>query len=630
MATLVAPNGKIGDIPDDQIEKALAAGFKRTVSMVSPDGKVGSIPEDRVEGARKSGFKPLPAAPVPGVVPEGQGSILRGALHGIGLPGSADEAQALLKQEQDHYKEIYDAIHDGNYGAASKALAHKMGQDFTGDQGPFAPMLGLLRTSREQLGSAGDALRIGQGRRALIHAGAAMVPMFAPTVNAMESIDQGGDRQEYTAQAAANTFANLIGLRVPAEQAAQANAARNAVSQESVNATVPKRVTEALLPQDKTALKMNEPITAPDGTPTGRSNLHDALNLAKETEPIVGPLNNTNLKHAVDIAKENHTAQLRRYEYTAEQRGFTGNGKPIADEIRASVPDKIRDNPQYANTVAKIDEMAKFYEQDFKPSKLGSYLKTTNSQIRGLANSLPADQFAALMSNVDKATLDAEATGLRKVYYQTIDNAFSRGGPTPQLDGANAAELNRRVGVLKELGDELDRFQAKKLKTKPDESTVTSHDVISILKNPKLGMPRVAAKMLSPSLPEAQTMLDAALKDFKPTALAKIPEAPGAVTSATTTPNPPAQLTPSRTGKFDRQRLLVEGDPERFPAFNKFPFEEATAPKPLELTPPAGRTPTEVQQPLPFGDYAPRIEPQTSGAKAPFDFRKFLGLEPEQ
>jgi len=67
MATTVpmlAPDGTSGEIPQDKVQAAQAAGFKKVVPMTSPDGKNGWIPEDRVPDATKAGFKmAAPATP---------------------------------------------------------------------------------------------------------------------------------------------------------------------------------------------------------------------------------------------------------------------------------------------------------------------------------------------------------------------------------------------------------------------------------------------------------------------------------------------------------------------------------------------------------------------------------------
>lgn len=61
---MLAPNGQSGEIPADQVNAALAKGFKRAVTMTAPNGSTGYIPEDKQQEAMTAGFKALaPAAP---------------------------------------------------------------------------------------------------------------------------------------------------------------------------------------------------------------------------------------------------------------------------------------------------------------------------------------------------------------------------------------------------------------------------------------------------------------------------------------------------------------------------------------------------------------------------------------
>ncbi|MFB3916085.1 MAG: hypothetical protein ACE14M_05115 [Terriglobales bacterium] len=55
---MISPNGEIGDVPDEQVQAALSAGFKRGYDMVSSDGKQrGVVPESGLHDALKAGFK---------------------------------------------------------------------------------------------------------------------------------------------------------------------------------------------------------------------------------------------------------------------------------------------------------------------------------------------------------------------------------------------------------------------------------------------------------------------------------------------------------------------------------------------------------------------------------------------
>lgn len=58
MATvpMLAPDGTSGDVPQANVQAAIAKGFKQAVAMTSPDGKLGYVPLNRVADAQKAGF----------------------------------------------------------------------------------------------------------------------------------------------------------------------------------------------------------------------------------------------------------------------------------------------------------------------------------------------------------------------------------------------------------------------------------------------------------------------------------------------------------------------------------------------------------------------------------------------
>jgi len=58
---MLAPDGTSGEVPQEQVQAAIAKGFKQAVEMTSPDGKAGYIPMDRQQDALKAGFKPVTA-----------------------------------------------------------------------------------------------------------------------------------------------------------------------------------------------------------------------------------------------------------------------------------------------------------------------------------------------------------------------------------------------------------------------------------------------------------------------------------------------------------------------------------------------------------------------------------------
>ena len=55
---MVAPDGSIGEVPQDQVDAAVRGGGKVGVWMKAPNGSVGIIPRERVADAVKAGGKP--------------------------------------------------------------------------------------------------------------------------------------------------------------------------------------------------------------------------------------------------------------------------------------------------------------------------------------------------------------------------------------------------------------------------------------------------------------------------------------------------------------------------------------------------------------------------------------------
>lgn len=64
---MFAPDGTLGDIPNERVSDATKSGFKVGQELVSPKGEVGVVPMDRAVEAMRSGFMPrtmaMPGAP---------------------------------------------------------------------------------------------------------------------------------------------------------------------------------------------------------------------------------------------------------------------------------------------------------------------------------------------------------------------------------------------------------------------------------------------------------------------------------------------------------------------------------------------------------------------------------------
>ena len=66
---MFAPDGSIGDVPQEKVTSAIKAGFKVGIDMLSPDGKHGTVPQEKMLDAAAAGFRPV--APVN--LPKGMG-----------------------------------------------------------------------------------------------------------------------------------------------------------------------------------------------------------------------------------------------------------------------------------------------------------------------------------------------------------------------------------------------------------------------------------------------------------------------------------------------------------------------------------------------------------------------------
>lgn len=57
---MISPDGDVGDIPTDQVDKAVQGGFKIGVELQTDDGKTGVVPMDKAHDAIKTGKFHLP------------------------------------------------------------------------------------------------------------------------------------------------------------------------------------------------------------------------------------------------------------------------------------------------------------------------------------------------------------------------------------------------------------------------------------------------------------------------------------------------------------------------------------------------------------------------------------------
>ena len=69
MATtpMLAPDGSVGDVPNANVNDAVASGFKIGQDMIAPDGQHGTIPLENVHDAVQAGFQIAPPAGTPSI-----------------------------------------------------------------------------------------------------------------------------------------------------------------------------------------------------------------------------------------------------------------------------------------------------------------------------------------------------------------------------------------------------------------------------------------------------------------------------------------------------------------------------------------------------------------------------------
>ncbi len=179
MATvpIFAPDGTLGDIPQDQLKAAISAGAKPGVTIKAPDGSLGVVPADRYQEAAKAGGQVVPLKDQetqhPGFWAHAA-DMLGGLLHPSGFspyPGMGQEeksAAAGQAYEQDQARQKPGPGLQEGRGLAYRALA------------PVAQSVGVDVPGMEANAAAGDVGGVAAG---------AAVP--AATILALEAVRHG-------------------------------------------------------------------------------------------------------------------------------------------------------------------------------------------------------------------------------------------------------------------------------------------------------------------------------------------------------------------------------------------------------------------------------------------------------
>ncbi len=112
---MIATDGSIGDVPQENVSAAVKAGYKVGQDMLSPDGKTGTIPLEKVHDAIKAGFQIKGANPQKPAAPtkEMDEDLPQTGFIGAGMP---IPAQDLSEQ---HHPGLTGGVMKGMLGAAA-------------------------------------------------------------------------------------------------------------------------------------------------------------------------------------------------------------------------------------------------------------------------------------------------------------------------------------------------------------------------------------------------------------------------------------------------------------------------------------------------------------------------------
>src|SRR5579872_133047 len=91
---MIAPDGTVGDVPQDQVPNAVKAGGSIGVDLIAPDGSHGVVPMDKVHDAIRAGARFATATPGADMLtqPNGQHPTLPGNPSGTNVAGGLVKA----------------------------------------------------------------------------------------------------------------------------------------------------------------------------------------------------------------------------------------------------------------------------------------------------------------------------------------------------------------------------------------------------------------------------------------------------------------------------------------------------------------------------------------------------------
>lgn len=145
----------------------------------------------------------------------------------------------------------------------------------------------------------------------------------------------------------------------------------------------------------------------------------------------------------VKAAKVQNRAEYNAMAGPMRAQGTQIDLTPVADDIVSRIPRKVQiTNPDRAKAIA---EATAIYRKKFNIEDVEALLQDTNAELEAYYAQFPQAQRAALRARPEVAQAVAEAEGLRKALYATLDAPGQ---------GAGAREVQRRYGALLDIEQE--------------------------------------------------------------------------------------------------------------------------------------------------------------------------------
>lgn len=318
-----APDGTVRDIPEDQVQAAIANGGKIAVRMKDPQGTLRYIPQDSVEDAKRAGGA---LADDPTHVETGVwAGIKRGVSNIASLPGQVYHAVA---DDPRDVSEQFTSDRGGRLAVAAKRLL-------------LDPQLDQERKAQEYYSQANNDPDSQAAHMGNMHRIAAVVPVVGPIAGELTDRYLKGDKGGALAEGATYIAAPKVA--------------------EKVIKTIPK-VADIPSPRGSMAERMQKPVEP--GGPT-RAEINDAarennvnLDLAQATDhPVAKAVKKAN-RYSVasqgtyDSAAESNIDALSKWaDKEASKYADNGNREVAGQRTVAALKDDLTRKQEAARTL---------------------------------------------------------------------------------------------------------------------------------------------------------------------------------------------------------------------------------------------------------------------------------------